>query len=151
MRNCLSLLALLALIGVALAQGVSMRINVNTAARDQLELLPGIGSKTSLEITKNRPYTTAAEFQSKVKGIGASSWAKLQRFVVFSGQTEIKINVNTASKDDLEFLPGVGPKIAAQIVKNRPYKDAADFQDKVKGIAENQWAKLKPYVVFDPR
>ena len=125
--SLLALIALIALISMTLAQGVSMRINVNTAARDQLELLPGVGSKSSLEITKNRPYTTAAEFQVKVKGIGESSWAKMQRFVVFSGQTEIKINVNTASKDNLEFLPGVELKIAAQIVKNRSHKDATDF------------------------
>ena len=58
------------------------------------------------------------------------------------------VNLNTASAKDLETLPGVGPRIAAEIVKNRPYKDATEFQAKVKGIGPSTWALMQKYVLF---
>lgn len=151
MRTRWMLTLTLALLGLAFAQGVFLRVNLNTASREQLELLPGVGPKLSLEIVKRRPYRDGTSFQNRVPGIGPAAWARLERFVVFSGETLIKINVNTASRDDLEFLPGVGPKIAAEIVKHRPYRDADDFIRKVPGLGADDWARLRPYVVFDAR
>jgi competence protein ComEA len=59
-----------------------------------------------------------------------------------------KANINTAKVDDLECLKGIGPKIAADIVKNRPYKDGKDVQAKVKGIGPKTWDDMKAFVVF---
>ncbi len=59
-----------------------------------------------------------------------------------------KINLNTAKTDELECLKGIGPKIAADIVKNRPYKDGKELQDKVKGIGPKTWADIKGFVSF---
>jgi competence protein ComEA len=59
-----------------------------------------------------------------------------------------KVNLNTAKTDELECLKGIGPKIAADIVKNRPYKDGKDLQDKVKGIGPKTWADIKGFVSF---
>jgi competence protein ComEA len=58
------------------------------------------------------------------------------------------VNVNTANLKTLETLPGVGPKIAAEIIKNRPYKNAKDLETKVKGIGPKVWNEIKAYVLF---
>jgi competence protein ComEA len=58
------------------------------------------------------------------------------------------VNVNKASAAQLETLPNVGPKIAADIIKNRPYKDGKELQTKVKGIGTKTWAKIEKYVLF---
>lgn len=58
------------------------------------------------------------------------------------------VNVNKATAMQLETLPNVGPKIAADIIKNRPYKDGKDLQAKVKGIGPKTWAKIEKYVLF---
>ena len=58
------------------------------------------------------------------------------------------VNVNKASAAQLETLPNVGPKIAADIIKNRPYKDGKELQAKVKGIGPKTWAKIEKYVLF---
>ncbi len=39
---------------------------------------------------------------------------------------EEKININSASKKALMFLPGVGEKKATRIIKNRPYSSKLD-------------------------
>ena len=58
------------------------------------------------------------------------------------------VNVNTANLKTLETLPGVGPKIAAEIIKNRPYKNAKALETKVKGIGPKVWSEIKAYVLF---
>jgi competence protein ComEA len=60
-----------------------------------------------------------------------------------------KININTASVDELTQLPGIGPKTAQRIVEWR--KDNGKFQKvddlmAVKGIGEKKLARLKPLV-----
>jgi competence protein ComEA len=55
------------------------------------------------------------------------------------GQT---VNINTAGKDMLEALPGIGPAKAQDIIDGRPYKTPEDIM-KVKGIKEGTFAKIK--------
>ncbi len=55
------------------------------------------------------------------------------------------INVNTASADELQYLPHVGPAIAKSIVSGRPYTTAEDLK-KVPGIGEKTFLEMKPRV-----
>ena len=59
------------------------------------------------------------------------------------------ININTASKDELMELTGVGPKIAERIIEYR--KTHGGFSSKeeilnVKGIGEKIFEKFKDYI-----
>ncbi|HEX8237968.1 MAG TPA: helix-hairpin-helix domain-containing protein [Abditibacteriaceae bacterium] len=61
------------------------------------------------------------------------------------------INVNTASVEELEALPGIGPAIAGRIVRYR--QEHGQFRslqelDAVKGLGIKKLQKLQPYVVF---
>ncbi|HEX2957506.1 MAG TPA: helix-hairpin-helix domain-containing protein [Chitinispirillaceae bacterium] len=47
-----------------------------------------------------------------------------------------KINLNTASYEDIRHLRMVGDARAHFILDHRPYKNWQDFQDKVPGISE---------------
>ena len=53
-----------------------------------------------------------------------------------------KINLNTASKDDLQLLWGIGPVHAQAIIDARPFNTIADVM-KVKGIKEVEFGKIK--------
>ena len=59
-----------------------------------------------------------------------------------------KININTATTQELQTLPKIGPKTAAAIIKYRkqhPFQ-SVDELVKVKGIGKKTLAKLKPLV-----
>lgn len=60
------------------------------------------------------------------------------------------LNINTASPQELESLPGVGPAIAARIIEERAKKPFASLQDidRVKGIGVKKLQKIAPYVTF---
>lgn len=60
---------------------------------------------------------------------------------------EGKINVNTATAEQLETLPRVGPALSKRIIAGRPYANL-EALDAVKGIGPKLLEALTPLVVF---
>ena len=63
------------------------------------------------------------------------------------------INLNTATLDQLETLPGIGRKTAERILEHRTkigsFKRIEELMN-VKGIGEKSFLKLKPLIVATP-
>ena len=76
----------------------------------------------------------------------ALAFAALPAVAAEAGKT---VNVNTASVEQLQLLPHVGPAVAARIVehreKNGAFKQAEDLMQ-VRGIGEKSFERLRPYV-----
>lgn len=64
------------------------------------------------------------------------------------------INLNTATVDQLETLPGIGRKTAERILEYRTksgsFKRIEELMN-VKGIGEKSFLKLKPLIVVTPK
>jgi competence protein ComEA len=62
-----------------------------------------------------------------------------------------KVNINTASLQELQLLPRVGPSLAQRIVEfreaNGPFKTAEELL-RVRGVGERTFELLKPYVTL---
>jgi len=59
-----------------------------------------------------------------------------------------KINLNEATEAQLELLPGIGPKVAKEIVEYRaqkPFEKAGDIRN-VKGVGKSTYAKIKDHI-----
>jgi|GEM_PF-3573092 len=65
---------------------------------------------------------------------------------------EAKINLNRASAEEIETLPGVGPKLAGEILayreQGRVFRRAEDLLQ-VKGIGPKRLKRLEPFLTFE--
>ncbi len=60
-----------------------------------------------------------------------------------------QLDLNRATEQELETLPGIGPVMAARIVQYRTENNrfaTVDELDEVKGIGEKKLEKLRPFV-----
>lgn len=63
-----------------------------------------------------------------------------------------RVNINRGTADDLRRLPGIGPVLAARVIRYRQehgkFGSIRDIQN-VKGIGEKRFAQLEPYIHLD--
>jgi len=63
--------------------------------------------------------------------------------------TPTAMDVNTATFEELQKLPGIGPKLAERIIAHRPFKTLADL-DRVPGIGPATLKRLEPLILVRP-
>lgn len=61
-------------------------------------------------------------------------------------KTSSKLDINSASQQELEALPGIGPATSAKIVQGRPYRSKSDLL-KGKIISRSEYEKIKNDIV----
>ena len=76
----------------------------------------------------------------------------LLAFFAFSGMAMAAVNLNTASKAELEAVKGIGPKKADAIIeyrtKNGSFKTVDDLKN-VKGFGDKSVAKMRSELAVD--
>ena len=94
----LAVLLLATLVSAATAASTAGVVNINTATADQLQLLPRVGPALATRIIEFRetsgPFRSVDEIIA-VKGIGDSSFKKLEPYIVTSGATTLSEKVES--------------------------------------------------------
>jgi competence protein ComEA len=93
------------------------------------------GKKSSSERATTPPASTA---RTSVPGPSGSSKPK-------SALPAGKVNINTAKKETLDALPGIGPVKAQAIIEARPFRTIEDIK-KVKGIKDGEFKLIQDLI-----
>ncbi len=131
------------------------KLNINHATLQDLEMLPGMGKTMAqriLDFRKEKGEIKDLNELISLKGMTKKKYAALRRFLTAKGGREgglgagKKLNLNFASLEEIEKLPGVGKTLARRIVDVRNqrggYHTLEDLQD-VPGLTA---AKLQKFV-----
>lgn len=79
--------------------------------------------------------------------MGVNSVVKQEQNIHINSDTREKINLNTASLEELKALPNI-ENLAEEIIENRPYKSVYDLK-KIKGIGDGRVSAIKELVTCD--
>lgn len=120
-------------------------INLNTSTRDEILLVPGVGSRMAHEFEEYRPYKAMAQFHREIgKYVDDTELGKLAQFVF------VPINLNEASDDDILTIPGMGNRMLHEFKEYRPYKNISQFRREIgKYVDDNEVARFERYLVFE--
>ena len=130
---------------MAFYQKAFVHINLNTATRDEILLVPGAGNRMVREFAEYRPWKTWAQFDKEIgKYVGADATAKLAQYCF------IPVNLNTATDEDILSIPGAGPRMVREFKEYRPWKSWAQFDKEIsKYVGQKETDRLKRYVVIE--
>ena len=95
-----------------------------------------------------------------VAGAAGTSCVKLPRRAAYAATAQTTrpvadtppVNINDATREELERLPGIGPALAARIVEHRERHGRfrrAEHLMMVRGISERRFRQLRPYVTHE--
>lgn len=141
-----------------LALGAAMVVAMSGCARDEGE--PGGGGGNRLEThDDSNPVTREERSGEALKQVPTDTSAQAptdrdgltnveSKPIARGGQPLLKVNVNTASVEELTQVPGISADLAQAIVANRPYQDAQDLSDKIPSLKPNSVASFEQYLVF---
>lgn len=93
------------------------------------------------------PLALTQPLPSSQKVSSSSSPSTSQKPISTTKTTSKQININSASSDDLDTLPGIGPAYSQRIISNRPYKNFDDLYSKTR-ISMKLLEKLKDLIRF---
>ena len=150
-----------------LSQDYKIKVDLRVASETILTSIPGIGPKKAKQIVE---YREKYGFKSKtdlmnIKGIGKKTYARLEDYFFDFGDNKNdlqvkktsdnssnkKINVNTATYDQLLSVKGIGPKKAKDILDLRKKLggkySSLEQLTQIKGIGKKTIEKLKKYLM----
>lgn len=121
-----------------------VQLNLNTAPKEEIMLIPGMGARMLHEFEEYRPYRSLAVFQKEIaKYVNAAELARLEQYVF------VPINLNTASDADILSIPGMGNRMLREFKEYRPYKSMEQFRREIgKYVNEKEVARLERYVTI---
>jgi len=121
-----------------------VHVNLNTATREEILLIPGAGTRMAREFAEYRPWKTWAQFDKEIgKYVGQAETDRLKQYVF------IPINLNTASDEDILRIPGAGQRMVREFKEYRPWKTKEQFDKEIgKYVGAKETARLWRYVVI---
>jgi len=122
-----------------------LHINLNTATREEIMLILGMGNRMVREFLEYRPYTAITQFRKEIgKYVDDREVARLEQYVF------VPINLNTASDETLLSIPGATPQLLRALKDPRPYKNIEQFHREIaKSVSAKEVVRIERYFTIN--
>ena len=129
----------------AVYAGMFRQIDLNSASRDEIMVIPGMTRRMAHEFEEYRPYTSLDQFRREIgKYVDEAEVARLESHVF------IPMSLNTASEEDFRTIPGMTGRMVHEFEEYRPYTSIEQFRREIgKYVDEAEVARLESYVTLD--
>jgi DNA uptake protein ComE-like DNA-binding protein len=121
-----------------------IHINLNSAPREEILLIPGVGNRMLREFLEYRPYAALAVFHREIdKYVDDAELARLEQYVF------VPLDLNKASDAELLTIPGLGNRMLREFKEYRPYDGIERFRREIgKYVSKEEVARLERYVTI---
>ena len=121
-----------------------IHVNLNTATREEILLIPGAGRRMTIEFPEYRPWKSWAQFDKEIgKYVGQEATDKLKQYVF------IPVKLNTATDEDILSIPGAGARMVREFKEYRPWKTKEQFDKEIgKYVGPKETARFWRYFVI---
>ena len=121
-----------------------VHLNLNTATKEQIMLIPNAGVRMVREFLEYRPYKALAQFHREIdKYVDDAELARLEQYVF------VPIDLNAATDADILTIPGSGPRMVHEFKEYRPYKSIEQFRREMRKYWDaKEVARLERYVTI---
>jgi DNA uptake protein ComE-like DNA-binding protein len=121
------------------------QINLNTASREEIMLVPGMTSRMAHEFEEYRPYTSLEQFRREIgKYVDTAEVARFEQYVF------VPLKLNSASGEALMTIPGMTTRMVHEFEEYRPYTSIEQFRREIgKYVDANEVARLESYVTLE--
>ncbi len=142
--------AIALLVAFTAAQGVAQVgrndgvVNPNLAGKDELLRVEHLDETLVESILERRPSIGMLDLHGLLKpSLSEEALEQLYR------QLFIPIDLNTASREEILLVPGVGPRMAHEFEEYRPYRAMAQFRREIgKYVDDDELNRLARYVTI---
>ena len=121
------------------------QIDLNSASREEIMVIPGMTRRMAHEFEEYRPYTSLDQFRREIgKYVDEAEVARLESHVF------IPMPLNTASEEDFKTIPGMTGRMVHEFEEYRPYTSIEQFRREIgKYVDAAEVARLESYVTLD--
>jgi len=120
-------------------------INLNTASRAEILLIPGLSDRMAHEFEEYRPYTSLEQFRREIgKYVPAAEVARLEQYVF------VPMNLNSAPGAAFLTIPKMTQRMVHEFEEYRPYTGFEQFRREIgKYVDQKEVARFERYLVIE--
>lgn len=125
------------------AAPTSGMLDPNAATAEQLAAIPGMNATLASAVVNGRPYDDMRAVDKALTGLTDE-----QRDTVYNHLWK-PLDLNSASKEEIELIPGVGPRMSREFLEYRPYANIEEFRQEIgKYVDATEIARLEKFVTI---
>ena len=149
-RRAAAIMALLFLALLALPASAQIGkglLDANMATENELQQLPRMTPAIVKAMIERRPFATVIDLNKFL----LEQKLTPEQAREFYRQAFVKINLNTGTRDEFLLIPGVGSRMAGELMEYRPWKTWAQFDKEIgKYVGQQETGRLKQFVFIPP-